>query len=83
VDVVNADGDRAVPVCYGGYSSVGGVGVRRDFRKVVYEASGFAGSSSRPDQADEKVTVIVFVGGYVAGSIGHGEEVVQGIVGSS
>lgn len=32
VDVVYAHGDRAVPVGYGGYSSVGGVGVRRDFR---------------------------------------------------
>ena len=61
MDVVNAHGDRAVPVGYGGYSSVGGVGVRRDFREVVRVASRFAGFSSRPDQADEKVAVIVFV----------------------
>ena len=61
MDVVYANGDRSVPVRYGGYSSVGGIGVRCDFRKVVHEAAGFAGSSSRTDQADEKVTVIVFV----------------------
>jgi len=61
VDVVYADGDRSVPVGCGGNSSVGGVGVRCDFRKVVRVASRFAGSSSRPDQADEKVPVIVLV----------------------
>ena len=61
MDVVNADGDRAVPVRYGGYSSVGCVGVRRDFRKVIRVAARFAGSSSRPDQADKKVAIIVFV----------------------
>ena len=61
VDVVYANGDRSVPVGYGGYFSVSGVGIRRDFRKVVDEASRFAGSSSRADQADEKVTVIVLV----------------------
>ena len=53
MDVVNAHGDRAVPVRYGGYSSVGGVGIRRDFRKVIRVAARFAGSSSRPDQADK------------------------------
>ena len=61
MDVVYANGDRSVPVRNRRYSSVGGVGVRCDFRKVVHEASGFAGSSSRADQTDEKVAVIVFV----------------------
>ena len=61
MDVVYANGDRSVPVRNRRYSSVGGVGVRCDFRKVVHEASGFAGSSSRPDQTDEKITVVVFV----------------------
>ena len=59
MDVVYTNGDRAVPVRYGRYSSVGGVGIRRDFRKVVRIAAGFAGSPSRPDQADEKVAVVV------------------------
>ena len=61
MDVVYTYGNRSVPVGCGGYSSVGGIGVRRDFRKVVHEAARFAGSSSRPDQADEKVAVVVFV----------------------
>jgi len=81
VDIVYADGDRAVPVRYGGYSSVGGVGVQCDFRKVVRIASRFAGSSSRPDQADEKVAVIVFVSGHITGSIGHGENVAVVVIG--
>jgi len=62
VDVIYADSDRAVPVGCGGYSSFGGISIRRDFREVVCIALRFAGSSSRPDQADEKVAVIVFVG---------------------
>jgi len=49
VDVVYANGDRAVPVRYGRYFSVGCVGVRRDFRKVIRVAARFAGSSSRSD----------------------------------
>ena len=79
MDVVYANGDRSVPVRNRRNSSVGGVGVRCDFRKVVHEASGFAGSSSRTDQADEKVRVVVFVGGNVSGSVGHGQYV-SGIV---
>ena len=61
MDIVYANGDRSVPVRNRRNSSVGGVGVRCDFRKVVHEASRFAGSPSRPDQADEKVAIIVFV----------------------
>ena len=61
MDVVYANGDRSVPVRNRRNSSVGGVGVRRYFRKVIRVAARFAGSSSRADQADEKVTVIVFV----------------------
>jgi len=81
VNIVDANGNRAVPVRYGRYSSVSGVGIRRDFRKVVCVASRFAGSSSRPDQADEKVAVIVFVGGYIAGGIGHGKDVAVSVIG--
>ena len=53
VDVVYTDGDRSVPVRYGRYFSVGGVGVRCGFRKVVRVAARFAGSAFRPDQADK------------------------------
>ena len=52
VDVIYANGDRAVPVRYGRYSSVSGVVVRCDFRKVVRVASRFAGSAACTDQAD-------------------------------
>lgn len=81
MDVVYANGDRSVPVRNRRYSSVGGVGVRCDFRKVVHEASGFAGSSAHTDQADEKVRVVVFVCGDVSGGVGHGQHIAGIVIG--